>query len=181
MSPETVKSRPETSLWLLPAAKDLEPLAAKIHQLASRFGAPAFTPHVTVFGGLTTPRERILEAVETVARERGPFSLVPRGITHSALFFQCLVLDFGEAREVLELRRDLAPVVGKRPEQAARPHLSLLYAELPEGERAGLAQEVEPPAAIHFDRLCLVAPGDGLAGWKDVVGWREVGGVGLGE
>lgn len=180
MSPDALKSRPETALWLLPAARDLVPLAAKIHQLAALFGAPTFTPHVTVFGGLTTPKEQLLEAMHTIARERGPFSLAPHGITHSELFFQCLVLDFGQAAEVLELRSELAPLVGKQPEEGARPHLSLLYAELPQDEREALAREIGLPATIHFDRLCLVAPGDGVAGWKAVAGWREVGRMELG-
>jgi hypothetical protein len=119
-------------------------------------------------------------ALAGAARESAPFTLSVERLVHRSEFFRCLVLELAAPEPVLALRRRLGPPLGRRPEEAAWPHLSLLYAELPAAEREALCREVGQPARlqtpIRFDALALVAPrSDDTADWRDVAGWRRVG------
>jgi hypothetical protein len=132
------QGRSETAIWLLPAAAGREALAGAIGRLAARFGAPLFAPHATVFGGVAGPFPEVEGAVARAARATAAFILTPSRLAHSAAFFRCLVLELGAPAPILALRRRLGRELGRRPGDAARPHVSLLYAELPAGERVAL-------------------------------------------
>lgn len=171
---------PETALWALPAAPDRDRLAAAIGSLAARLGAPPFEPHATVFGGITLPRDRLGEIVARAAGATSPFTLTPARLGHSAAFFQCLFLELASPEPILGLRRRLAGDLEKGSQDAALPHLSLAYAELPAVEREALARELGEGSLlatpIRFDALALVAPRlDEALDWEDVRGWRIVG------
>jgi hypothetical protein len=53
-----------------------------------------------------------------------------------------------------------------------RPHLSLLYKELPPAVRSGLARRyVFRGERVLFDQIAAVRPGAGRDDWSDVRGW----------
>lgn len=170
-------SAAQLSLWLVPAADD--PLLVNVRMLieifARRYGAPPFPPHLTVFGSIAAPpgpeRDAVKDAVAAVARETPPLTLQQTGVGESSSFFRCLYLAF-EDPVVTSLRGRVGPGVGKSLVEAARPHVSLLYAELPAAERQTLARTLPSLGSLTFDALELIAPGDGAAGWNDVAGWR---------
>jgi hypothetical protein len=179
-APKASRRIGETALWLLPAAEDGARLRAQIQALSRRLGAPVFEPHVTIFGGVGGRRLEIEAVLARAARETPSFILSPARLAHSPAFFQCLVLEPADPEPVVALRRRLGPELGRRPEDAASPHLSLAYAELAEREREELCRELgDDPrlrAPIRFDALALIAPRrDDATDWRDVEGWRMVG------
>jgi len=118
--------------------------------------------------------------VARAARVTPAFTLSAACLAHSPTFFHCVFLELARPEPVLELRGCLGPALGRRPEDAARPHVSLVYAELPRPEREELCRELDQGALvatpIRFDALALVAPRrDEDADWSDVEGWRIVG------
>lgn len=168
---------PETALWLCPREADRRRLAALIGELARRFAAPPFAPHVTVFGGVTTPLPRLDRLLQSCAAELPPLSLAAAGLAHGPAFFQCVFLEIAEASPVTALRRRLSTALGKRPEEEAHPHLSLLYAELEPALREKLCRELGPTSAgpVRCDALEVIAPRrDHAADWRDVAGWRRL-------
>jgi hypothetical protein len=46
-----------TAFWLMPAAREREFFSGVIAELAARFDAPVFEPHVTLFGGEADERQ----------------------------------------------------------------------------------------------------------------------------
>jgi len=175
---ETKTPSPELALWLVPGPEDRLRLGATIRELSALFSGsgpapPIFPPHVTLFGGVSAPRGQVLASLAALARETPPVTCRAGGFGHSPSFFQCFFLTFPD-EVILDLREALGPEVGKSPTAAAQPHLSLLYAELGAVDRAKLIHAVRLPPAITFDALEVVAPGDGVAGWRDVEGWETV-------
>lgn len=167
----------ETALWLVPCEADRRRLAAVIRRLAQRFGGPVFAPHVTVFGGVTTPRTRLDELLARSAAELSPCLLEAARLSHGPAFFQCVFLEIAEPSPVIALRRRLAPELGRSPDAAAHPHVSLLYGELAATLRQRLCRELAPAlsGSFRFDALEVVAPRrDDDADWRDVEGWRSL-------
>ena len=168
------------ALWLEPAPDDARTLQVAIDSLAARYGVAPFAPHVTVLAAFEAEPAALERSLAEVAAGTRPFALDVLGIGHTPAFFQTLFLDFGLAEPVLSLRRQLAPLLGRKPEDAALPHLSLLYAHLEEPERAALAEEIAVPPRVRFDALSWVTPGPGRTDWLDVAGWQRGARVRLG-
>lgn len=165
----------ETSIWLSPSAEDAARLQRRIDALTARFGTARFAPHVTVFGSVTAPLAEVEAALLAVGAGTAPFALETDGIGHSAEFFQAFYIRLVAAPEIVALRGDLGALLDRRPEEAAHPHVSLLYGHLDQTDREALATTVEVAPRYRFDRLTVVAAADGGGRWQDdIEGWRVV-------
>jgi hypothetical protein len=118
--------------------RDPAPFARWIERLATRTGAPVFPPHVTVNE----------ESPPTAA-----FTVDLVALADSDERFRCITIS-------------AAPT----PALAAveRPHLSLLYAELPAEERAALRASVDLPLpmTIEIAELWRVETSGAVANWQ---------------
>lgn len=167
------REHPRCALWLVPAEPDRCLLEGVMGELAGRYGAPRFVPHVTLFGGNRLAPRAVRATLAACARATTPLTLATAGIGHSGAFFQALFLVIADVAPVGRLRQELGRELGLDPAAAPRPHLSLIYAELPAAERRQLGGELRLPGSVRFDSLALVEPGDGES-WHPVESWRIV-------
>jgi 2'-5' RNA ligase len=163
------------AIWLMPAQPDREELQTQIETLSQRFSAVPFLPHLTLFAGADKPLAVLQSTVEAVCAEGALLTLMSTGLNVTPAFFQTLFVEFaphpGLAALAERLQRELAPD-SARP---FHPHLSLLYHDLPWGEKESLRAEIVWDARpIRFDEISIVLPPVGELGWEDIAAWKTM-------
>jgi hypothetical protein len=153
-----------------------------IDALSRSYDAPRFLPHVTVHVERVAPDADLTAVLDEVAARCGPFAMRAGPTGHSPIRFKALfvplcgdeICDLAAALAGGVARWRQAPADGGEPVPAYRlePHLSLLYKELPEGERATLAaRHSYVGESFYFDRITAVMPGQGATDFSCVEDW----------
>jgi hypothetical protein len=167
------------SYWLVPAEPVAAMLRARIAELAARYDAVAFEPHVTLYTGPSDDRE-VAQTMDFLRGSFRPLRLVPFVIAQSSLLTKTLYIR-------LELSDELASLAGTLKGRALQssnstlgdPHVSLLYKAIAEEERVRLAAEIALPAPFVGDGITVIeteVPIDNLEQirrWRFVARWRH--------
>ncbi|EFN53969.1 hypothetical protein CHLNCDRAFT_135910 [Chlorella variabilis] len=122
------------SLWVMPRGPVADKLHGEIRSLSARVpGAPPFLPHVTLLGGIHTT-------------EADPYRISFARAACGAIFHQCVYLLCETQPDTMQARAAGAAAraaFGQDPAAAYMPHLSLLYSDISELERQGIAAEAQ--------------------------------------
>jgi 2'-5' RNA ligase len=158
--------------WLIPAEPAHTFFQGIINDLARRYDAPVFEPHVTIHVG--TNRADLTEtALTQTAREGKPVRLKPVDIDQSDEFVKTLFIQFelsGELRQMNEIIRNAAQ---DSSQYQLKPHLSLLYKNMTAATRCELAASIKVPfSEISFDGLRAIRCISPTLSRADVETWR---------
>ena len=118
--------------WLLPAEATRDFFASTIAELAARFDAPVFEPHVTIYAarsGYEDPAEVLSSALARCE----PFRLSVRDIQCSDEFTKTVFVRFEASAQLSRLSRALQQASTSHDEYQLNPHLSLIYKEMTHG------------------------------------------------
>lgn len=163
------------SVFLSPAGKDFQFCDSLVREFCRRFDIPPFEPHVTVYSGMFPDPEKLKEAVSAAVRGIGPLELKVRGAGCSEEFFKTLFIDFHEHELLQVIRRRIGESLPVDSGYQLKPHLSLLYREMPLADKRALAQGLHiDRETISFDRIAVSTPGNSAEGWRDTGSWRTV-------
>jgi hypothetical protein len=165
--------RVRISYWLIPIEADKKRLQRIINKLASRFDAPVFEPHVTLYSGEIDHSEDAADVLEGIAGEF-PLMLQLRGMEHSDQFTKTLFMEFASNPALDQISDDLKSFSKARDDYALKPHLSLLYAAASREIREALTREIVVPQVVRFNSLKAVATGDRTQTKSDVESWRSL-------
>lgn len=159
--------------WLCPAEPARTALSAIIRDLAARFDAPAFEPHVTLY--VTNAGGENPDSVLAVAISRGEFRLAVRGLEHSHKFTKTLFIQFEPSDDVARLSEELRRASACQPDYELNPHLSLLYRKMDDETKQDLAGSIVLPFTdVIFDRVrAVISPGK-IESREDVEAWQIV-------
>jgi 2'-5' RNA ligase len=148
------------SVWLMPEAAHEAMLQHLVDELAARFGAPRFRPHLTLVEDQPRSVDDLTPRIEQIATGMEAFVVPIRAIGTSELHFRSFYALFDAAGPLLELKRRAIETVAPGRIEDFMPHISLLYG-VPDGPEKRAAQAgVEKRLAgmaIRFDRACVVA------------------------
>ena len=140
--------------WLLPDGAERGVFSRGIRELAERFDAPLFEPHVTIFIAPANSRAPL-----EVLRDIGPvdIELTIHSIRFSDKFTKTLFVQFETNSAVQRLGDAIWKAGGTRNRYLIDPHLSLLYAKLPPETKQRLADEIWLPfREVHFTSICAM-------------------------
>jgi hypothetical protein len=131
------------AFWLILAEPDLTIYQALIHDFAHRYNAPTFVPHVT----LHSCKVETLHAFQNVI----DIVLEVDQILYSDSFTKSLFIQFFSNSQLEQLSESFqqnfeSPFI-------LNPHLSLIYANLPEFEKRSLIPEIPVKPSIRFDQI----------------------------
>jgi len=194
------------AFWLLPCASDGRRLQEIIDTLALAHRAPPFEPHVTLHVTGCPANVDIEGVLGRLAAGHAALTLTTLATGHSETYYQALFVNVScelqDGPGLVALRRDLvgqlldawsAPTgpredgrraaAGRRADvahelatYAFHPHVSLLYGELPEQSRAGLALHHDLHGqTLRFDRIAAVRPAPGHRDLARVANWEVYG------
>jgi len=163
------------SYWLLPEASAAAAFRARIDELAARYDAVGFEPHVTLYSGASDDAE----VAQTLAFLRASFrllSLVPVVIAQSSRLTKTLYVRLELSPELVSLA-DTLKARARQPSSSTLddPHVSLMYKALPEDERAKLAAQIPLPAPFVGDGIAVIETEVPITELDQVRSWRFVG------
>lgn len=158
--------------WLLPETAAREAFAKKICELARRFEAPVFAPHVSVFIAPANSRHpaEILRELGTIMLE-----LTIHSIQFSEQFTKTLFVQFERSVPLQELG-DRIWKTSRAPEQyVIDPHMSLLYANLAAEKKKALVDEISFPFRnVGFSSICAMRCARPTVTAAEVEQWRLI-------
>ena len=165
--------------WLVPVAgPERDRLSAVISGLASEHDTPAFTPHVTLTDPVEGEEMAVLGVLQQVLSGREAFEVKLNGFGHEPEYFRSLYLTVPDSEPLSKLN-EAAREAFEQIRPAYRPHLSLLYSDLPEESKDAIATglDLELPLTLRFEGVELWAdngprvPADHAA---DVASWHRI-------
>jgi hypothetical protein len=165
--------------WLIPSEPAHSIFKRIINDLACRYDAPVFEPHVTIDVGAdrAAPAKNALSAA---VRECKLIALEPLGIHHSDEFIKTLFVEFAMSAELSKINGIIRREANDRSQYHLKPHLSLLYKKLSVAARCDLAAAINVPLTeVTFDSVKAVrcvSPSETPA---DVHAWRVVAAASL--
>ncbi|KAI9135152.1 2'-5' RNA ligase family protein [Acaryochloris sp. CCMEE 5410] len=162
----------EVSLWLVPQPEDAAYLQGIIDQLAEKYQAPRFRPHVTLAGRLqvSVPYQASLSelAVATPILQ-----LHNQGLDHSTALFRTVYIRTSLADSLVTLREQVYELWPENAVKPFMPHISLIYKEMASSERQLIIQSLRIKETFIFDTLAVVRPQQ-PGEWTAVETWRTL-------
>jgi 2'-5' RNA ligase len=158
--------------WLIPAQPAHSFLQRIIEDLARRYDAPVFEPHVTIHVGAN--RTDLAEAALTHTARKGKRTwLTPVRIDESDEFIKTLFVEFAPSEELREMNAIIRNAAQDSLQYELKPHLSLLYKKMEAAIRRDLAASMVAPCyEIGFDTIKAVRCVSPTQSRADVVAWR---------
>jgi hypothetical protein len=169
-----VSRRTVIAYWLIPAEPVHSFFQGVINDLAFRYDAPVFEPHLTIHVGANRA-----QAAETVISKAGQncrqVELEVGGVGHSAEFTKTLFVQFALSTKLRHLNQIIRTAEEESSGYQLNPHLSLLYKTLSATARRELVDSIKTPfAEVVFDGLKAVRCISPTRSREDVEAWRVV-------
>ena len=147
--------------WLIPCEPACSFFQRIIIDLALRYNAPIFEPHVTVHVG-ADHADAAAQALEKAASECELVKQTPLRIDQSSEFIKTLFVQFAMTAELRNINGIIRHSANDSSHYELKPHLSLLYKNLPAATRSELAASITVPfprlLSIHFKRSGVFRP-----------------------
>jgi len=160
--------------WLIPAEPAHSFFQGVINDLAHRYDAPLFEPHVTVHVG-SNRADGAESALSEVARVCKVIKLKALEIGHSSEFIKTLFMQFALNTELRQFNEIIRNAAQDSSHYELKPHLGLLYKKMPAVTRRELADSIKVPfSEVIFDALKAVRCISSTQSRADVEAWRVV-------
>jgi hypothetical protein len=160
--------------WLIPAEPARSHFAAVIDDLARRFDAPVFTPHLTIYG-TTMGTEDGAALLARIIADCPTYSLRIAGVAHSDEYTKTVFVQFDPSEALVRLSENFREASSIKDEYQLNPHLSLIYKTMPPERKAEIANSVSLPfKEVRFDSAqAVISPAD-IESREHVEAWRVV-------
>ncbi len=168
----TVSRRTVIAHWLIPAEPARRFFQGLINDLARRYDAPVFGPHVTIYVGADST-DAVNATLSKTARDCEPIVLQALEVSHSDEFIKTLFVQFAMNRQLQQVNQSIRAGVQDSSDYQLNPHLSLLYKRMSIQERCLLTRSIEVPfPEVTFDSLKAVRCVSPTRNRADVEAWR---------
>ena len=160
--------------WLIPAEPAHSFFQRIIDDLARRYDAPVFEPHVTFYVGADRVNSAQRALAES-ARQSTPINVTPVGVQQSDEFVKTLFVQFALSADLRQLNEIIRNTAHDLSRFRLKPHLSLLYKKMDIAVRRELAASIVVPfSQITFDRIKAVRCVSPTQSRADVEAWSFV-------
>ncbi len=139
------------SLWLIPHEEAYIKLSHLISQLSEKYKAPCFAPHVTLIGGIASPKEEIISKTANLASMLNPFGIELNGLRYSDKYFKCLFLKAKETDEIKEASQKARGIFNMQDSPEYMPHLSLIYGNYSTETKERIISEIGEKFSMSFE------------------------------
>jgi 2'-5' RNA ligase len=158
--------------WLIPSEPAHSFFQRIINDLALRYDAPVFEPHVTVHVG-GDQADATQEALAEATRECKLIRLTPLGIGQSDEFIRTLFVQFAMSAELRQINDMIREAANDSSRYELKPHLSLLYKNMAAATRRELAASINVPLSeLTFDAIKAVRCVSPTQSGTDVGEWQ---------
>jgi putative hydrolase of the HAD superfamily len=173
-APKDNKAR-RCSVFLSPTGDDFAYLDGLIREMCARHDLPPFEPHVTLYSGMFCDTGVLRRAIDAAVAGVPPITLSVRSICCTREYFKTLFIEFEEHPLLRHIHDRMKQECCDLSPYEFAPHLSLLYADLPFGEKEALAARTHlDRSELHFDQVEIVTPLNRVEGWRDTMQWQNI-------
>jgi 2'-5' RNA ligase len=167
--------------WLIPTEPARSYFQSVINDLAERYNAPRFEPHVTVHAGVDCT-DRVDEVLSKAARDCERIALQALAVSGSPEFIKTLFVLFAVTTQLQGFNQSIRTAEKNSSGYELNPHLSLLYKRMSNQDRRLLANSIEVPfPEVTFESLKAVRCISPTRSRADVEAWRVVAERSLGS
>jgi hypothetical protein len=165
--------------WLIPSEPAHSFFQRIINDLARRYDAPVFEPHVTIHVAADRA-DAAKNALGDATRECKLIRLIPLGIDQSDEFTKTLFVDFSVSGELRKISGIIREAANDLSHYQLKPHLSLLYQNLAAPTRRELAASINVPLfEVTFNAIKAVRCVSPTESGADVEAWHVVAAASL--
>jgi 2'-5' RNA ligase len=169
-----VSRRIVIAYWLIPAEPARSFFEGVINDLARRYHAPPFEPHVTIHVGANRADAAKI-ALLKAARECKRVKLEAIGLGSSAKFIKTLFVEFAANKKLHLINQTIRTAAQDSLHYVLKPHLSLLYKQMRVATRRELADSIHLRfSGVTFDALKAVRCISPTQSRADVEAWRVI-------
>ena len=159
--------------WLIPAEPARSFFERTIADLARRYNAPVFEPHMTIYVG----SDRV-EAEEVIAKAVSGCQLVQAKVLkvcQTGDFVETLFVQFALDTKLQQLNEMIRDAAQDSSDYQLNPHISLLYKKMSILARRQLAHSIKLPfPEVTFESITAVRCVSPTRSRADVEAWRVV-------
>jgi 2'-5' RNA ligase len=160
--------------WLIPVEPASSFFQRMINDLARRYDAPVFEPHMTVHVG-SDHADAAESALAEAARVCRSIKLKALEIGQSNEFIKTLFVQFALNKELRQLSEIIRDAAQDSSRYELNPHLSLLYKRMRDPVRCELVGSIKVPfPEVTFDALKAVRCISPTRSRSDLEAWRVV-------
>ena len=160
--------------WLIPSEPAHRFFQRIINDLARRYDAPVFEPHVTIHVGVDRA-DAAQNALGHAARKCKLIGLTPLGTDQSDEFIKTFFVQFAMSEELRKTNDIIRVAANNSSQYELNPHLSLLYKNLAATPRRELAASISIPfSEVIFDAIKAVRCISPAQSRADVESWHVV-------
>jgi hypothetical protein len=160
--------------WLIPSEPAHSFFQRIINDLARRYDAAVFEPHVTIHVGADRAGAA-KNALGQAERKCKHIGLTPLRMDQSDEFIKTLFVQFAISAELLETNNIIRAAANDPLQYELNPHLSLLYKNLAATDRRELAASISIPfSEMTFDAIKAVRCISPTQSRADVQAWHVV-------
>ena len=158
--------------WLIPTEPARSYFQNIINDLAERYAAPEFEPHVTVHVGVDCT-DTVDEVLSKAGRNSKRIALQVLNVSSSSEFIKTLFVHFTQSAQLQQLNQSIRTAAQDSSDYQLSPHLSLLYKRLSIRDRRLLTHSIDVPfSEVTFDSLKAVRCVSSTRSRVDVEAWR---------
>ena len=160
--------------WLIPSAPRRNFFATLIAELAQRFDAPIFEPHLSIFAEPASDAHA-RRVIREVTADFGQIRMSVVGVRFSEEFFKTVFVQFSASAAVAQL----SAAIQSRSVDAGGfhldPHLSLIYKSMLPDDKNKLAGSLRLPFdEVMFDSVAAINVPNGARTRAGVESWETV-------
>ena len=160
--------------WLIPSAPRRDFFATLIAELAQRFDAPIFEPHLSIFAEPAN-EAHARRVIKEVAADFGPIGMSVVGIRFSEEFFKTVFVQFSASAAITQLSAAIQSRSIDAGEFHLDPHLSLIYKNMSPDDKNKLAGSLRLPFdEVMFDSVAAINVPNGARTRTGVESWETV-------
>ena len=158
--------------WIVPTEPARSYFQNVINDIAQRYDAPTFEPHVTVHVGADCTNT-VDGVLSKVARDCEQIVLQALEVSSSSEFIKTLFVQFAMNKRLQQVNESIRAAAQDSSEYDVNPHLSLLYKRMWIEDRCLLARSIDVPfPEVAFDSLKAVRCISPTESRADVEAWR---------
>ncbi len=159
------------SVWLVTNDEDKLYLSKIINDLGSKYAAPLFHPHLTVYGGADTSADEVIQAAKDAVFGIKPFKITVDKLNQSEDYFKTVFIEFKDHDLLTIINQRLDQKLAKYSDYTFKPHISLIYKDMSEEEKKEVIASLNVKKEFTIFGIAVVI-GDDQKNEEGVKSWR---------
>jgi hypothetical protein len=154
------------AVWYLFDKDDGDYLFKIIKDLAKKYNAPSFIPHITAYGLLDIDLKTLDDEVFDAIQEIKPFNVTTNTINFSDNFWKTFFVELLPNKHFVKINNNLTKNLSHFTTYEFLPHVSLLYKNLTSNEKQFLAESLKMKKNFRIIGMGIQQFSENIEEWK---------------